>query len=42
MQGLSINLATIRKQCDMREAVEACLAAGIDGLAHDRTTGHGR
>ena len=33
MQGLSINLATIRKQCDMRQAVDACLAAGITAIA---------
>ncbi|GAB5377099.1 MAG: sugar phosphate isomerase/epimerase [Acuticoccus sp.] len=33
MEGLSINLATIRKQCDMREAVELCLAAGITAIA---------
>lgn len=33
MNGLSINLATIRKQCDMRQAVELCLAAGITAIA---------
>ncbi|MEM9224228.1 MAG: sugar phosphate isomerase/epimerase family protein [Pseudomonadota bacterium] len=30
---LSINLATIRKQCDMREAVEVCLRQGITAIA---------
>lgn len=33
MKGLSINLATIRKQCNMSEAVELCLAAGITAIA---------
>lgn len=31
--GLSINLATIREQCDMHQAVEACLARGITAIA---------
>ncbi|MBJ3776948.1 sugar phosphate isomerase/epimerase family protein [Acuticoccus mangrovi] len=31
--GLSINLATIRKQCDMRQAVDACLRHGITAIA---------
>lgn len=31
--GLSINLATVRMQWDMREAVEACLRHGITAIA---------
>ena len=27
LEGLSINLATVREQCDLRQAVEACLQA---------------
>ncbi|MCF3936125.1 sugar phosphate isomerase/epimerase [Acuticoccus sp. M5D2P5] len=33
LDGLSINLATIREQCDMEEAVEACLRHGITAIA---------
>ncbi len=33
LDGLSINLATVRAQWDMREAVEACLRHGITAIA---------
>lgn len=33
LEGLSINLATVRQQWDMREAVEACLRHGITAIA---------
>jgi sugar phosphate isomerase/epimerase len=33
VEGLSINLATVRQQWDMRQAVEACLAQGIRAIA---------
>jgi sugar phosphate isomerase/epimerase len=32
-KGLSINLATVRAQCNLLEAVEVCLAHGITGIA---------
>ncbi|HEY1723104.1 MAG TPA: sugar phosphate isomerase/epimerase family protein [Magnetospirillaceae bacterium] len=33
VEGLSINLATVREQWDMRQAVEACLKLGITAIA---------
>jgi sugar phosphate isomerase/epimerase len=33
VEGLSINLATVRAQWDMRQAVEACLRHGITAIA---------
>ena len=33
LAGLSINLATVREQFDMRQAVEACLKLGITAIA---------
>ncbi|CAH1687447.1 Sugar phosphate isomerases/epimerase [Hyphomicrobiales bacterium] len=33
VEGLSINLATVRQQWDMRQAVDACLAQGITAIA---------
>jgi sugar phosphate isomerase/epimerase len=33
LDGLSINLATVREQWDMRQAVEACLRHGITAIA---------
>lgn len=33
LDGLSINLATVRQQWDMREAVEACVRHGITAIA---------
>ncbi len=33
LEGLSINLATVRKQWDMAEAVEGCLRNGITAIA---------
>ena len=33
LEGLSINLATVREQFDMRQAVDACLKLGITGIA---------
>jgi sugar phosphate isomerase/epimerase len=33
LQGLSINLATVREQFDFREAVDACLKLGITAIA---------
>jgi sugar phosphate isomerase/epimerase len=38
--GLSINLATVRQQYDMRQAVEACLALGITAIAPWRDQVH--
>lgn len=32
-EGLSINLATVREQCDLLQAVEHCLAQGITAIA---------
>ena len=33
VEGLSINLATVRAQWDMRQAVEGCLRHGITAVA---------
>ncbi len=33
LEGLSINLATVRQQWDMRQAVDACLRHGITAIA---------
>ena len=33
VDGLSINLATIREQCGFAEAVDVCLAHGITAIA---------
>ena len=33
VEGLSINLATVRAQWDMAEAVEGCLRHGITAIA---------
>jgi sugar phosphate isomerase/epimerase len=33
LEGLSINLATVREQWDMRQAVDACLKHGITAIA---------
>ncbi len=33
LEGLSINLATVREQYDFRQAVDACLALGITAIA---------
>lgn len=33
VEGLSINLATIREQCDLPQAVDACLKHGITAIA---------
>jgi sugar phosphate isomerase/epimerase len=40
VEGLSINLATIRQQYDMRQAVEACLKQGITAIAPWRDQVH--
>jgi sugar phosphate isomerase/epimerase len=40
VKGLSINLATVRQQYDMRQAVEACLAEGITAIAPWRDQVH--
>jgi len=33
LEGLSINLATVREQWDMRQAVDACVRHGITAIA---------
>jgi sugar phosphate isomerase/epimerase len=33
LDGLSINLATVREQWDLRQAVDACLKHGITAIA---------
>lgn len=38
--GLSINLATIRQQCTLPQAVELCLRAGVGGIAPWRDQVH--
>ena len=40
VEGLSINLATVRQQYDMRQAVEACLKQGITAIAPWRDQVH--
>jgi sugar phosphate isomerase/epimerase len=40
VEGLSINLATVREQYDMRQAVDACLAQGITAIAPWRDQVH--
>lgn len=40
VEGLSINLATVRQQYDMRQAVEACLKQGIVAIAPWRDQVH--
>ncbi|TCR82494.1 sugar phosphate isomerase/epimerase family protein [Rhizobium sp. BK376] len=40
VEGLSINLATVREQYNMREAVEACLKQGITAIAPWRDQVH--
>lgn len=40
IEGLSINLATVRKQYDMKQAVDACLKQGITAIAPWRDQVH--
>jgi sugar phosphate isomerase/epimerase len=40
VEGLSINLATVREQYDIRQAVDACLAQGITAIAPWRDQVH--